>query len=155
MQRRMFLLASAAIAAAPWTASARSFPFSQSDAEWRATLSPDAYAVLRQNATEAAFSHPYNDETAIGLYDCAGCDTPVYSSADKFYSDSGWPAFDQAIPGRTAEGPDPVYGEMLTEVHCANCGGHLGHIFNDGPKMTTGARHCINGVALAFRAGRT
>ena len=153
MRRRTFLLTASALAAAPWAAQAEGFPLVRSEREWRAALSPDAYAVLRENKTEAAFSHPYNDESAAGLYHCAGCDTPVYASANKFWSDSGWPAFDRAISARTAEGPDPVYGEMLTEVHCATCGGHLGHVFNDGPAKTTGERHCINGTALTFRAG--
>ena len=151
MYRRRFLLTSAAAVTTPWTVQAKTFPVTRTEAEWRAVLSPAAYAVLRGNATEVAFSHPYHDKTATGLYHCVGCGTPVYASADKFPSDSGWPAFDRAIPGQVGEGPDPVYGAMLLEVHCATCGGHLGHVFNDGPESTTGRRHCINGVALTFR----
>ena len=152
MQRRQFIAATAAAFAAPWSASAATFPVTRTEAEWRARLAPDAYAVLRERDTEDAFSHPYNDETRAGTYHCLGCDSPVYASRRKFWSDSGWPAFDRAIAGQVREGPDPVYGAMLPEVHCATCGGHLGHVFNDGPMKTTGRRHCINGTALALRA---
>lgn len=153
MRRRDFLSVSAAALVAPWSARAEPFAVTMTDEEWRARLAPDAYAVLRENATEPAFSHPHHDEMAAGTYHCVGCDSPVYASANKFRSDSGWPAFDRAIPGQVLEGPDPVYGALLVEVHCATCGGHLGHIFNDGPKQTTGQRHCINGTALRLQVG--
>jgi peptide-methionine (R)-S-oxide reductase len=153
MHRRLFLGLSAAALAAPRRAGAAPFPVTMTDAEWRARLGPDAYAVLRENATEPAFSHPYHDEMAAGTYHCVGCDSPVFASADKYPSDTGWPAFDRAIPGQVLEGPDPVYGAILIEVHCATCGGHLGHVFNDGPRKTTGRRLCINGTALRLRIG--
>lgn len=151
MNRRHLIVAASAALAAPRVALAStSFPVERTDAEWRALLSPEAYAVLRGHATEAAHSHPYDDLMAPGTYHCAGCAEPVYASTAKFASDSGWPAFDRAITGRVGEGPDPVYGAMLPEAHCLSCGGHLGHVFNDGPEETTGRRHCINGVALSF-----
>jgi peptide-methionine (R)-S-oxide reductase len=153
MHRRLFLAATAAALAAPWRAAAETFPVTMTEAQWRARLSPEAYAILRENATEPAFSHPYHDETAPGTYHCAGCDSPVYAAAHKYPSGTGWPAFDRAIPGGVAEGPDPFLGLFATEVHCATCGGHLGHIFNDGPEDTTGRRHCINGGALKLRTG--
>lgn len=128
------------------------FPVEMTEAEWRARLSPAAFSVLREAATEAAFSHPYHDLQDAGTYHCAGCAAPVYRSADKFASGTGWPAFDRAIEGEVIEGPDPVYGAFLPEVHCATCGGHMGHVFGDGPKETTGRRHCINGAGLTFRA---
>ncbi|MGB3556778.1 MAG: peptide-methionine (R)-S-oxide reductase MsrB [Jannaschia sp.] len=152
MHRRKFLAVSTAMISMPWTARAQTFPVTRTEAEWRAVLSPDAFAILRENATEPAFSHPYHDETSTGTYHCVGCAAPVYASADKYASDTGWPAFDRAISGQVLEGPDRVYGALLIEVHCATCGGHLGHIFNDGPEETTGLRHCINGRALEFRA---
>jgi peptide-methionine (R)-S-oxide reductase len=150
MHRRHFLGASAAALAAPRAAAADPFPVAMTQAQWRARLSPEAYAVLREGATEAAFSHPYHDETAPGTYRCAGCDSPVYASADKFASGTGWPAFDRAIPGQVREGRDAFFGIVPIEVACATCGGHLGHVFNDGPEATTGRRHCINGAALVL-----
>ncbi|NDW02855.1 peptide-methionine (R)-S-oxide reductase MsrB [Jiella pacifica] len=129
------------------------FPVSRTEAEWKKLLSPDQYAVLRQEATERPFSSPLNDNKKSGIYSCAGCDTAVYSSETKFDSGTGWPSFWAPISDE-AVGTTTDYKLIYprTEVHCATCGGHLGHIFNDGPKPT-GKRHCLNGVALKFKQG--
>lgn len=126
------------------------FKVSKTDAEWKAQLSPEAYQVLRHEATEPAFSSPLNDNHKKGTYVCAGCGTPLYKSENKFDSGTGWPSFDRVIEGNVSFSTDRKLGYTRTEEHCAVCGGHLGHVFNDGPKETTGKRHCINGVALNF-----
>ncbi|WP_111307593.1 peptide-methionine (R)-S-oxide reductase MsrB [Confluentibacter sediminis] len=120
----------------------------KTDAGWEAQLTDMEYYVLRQNGTEPAFSSPLNKNYAEGTYVCKGCDTPLFKSEHKFDSGTGWPSFDREIKGNVAfsNGSD-YYGR---EEHCAVCGGHLGHVFNDGPKNTTGKRHCINGVSLKF-----
>ncbi|MCB8837323.1 peptide-methionine (R)-S-oxide reductase MsrB [Aurantimonas sp. VKM B-3413] len=165
MVRRDFLAASAAAVTAAIggglffrSATARakeSYPVSLSEEEWRKKLTPEQFAVLREEATERPFSSPLNNNKSSGLYVCAGCDTPVYSSEAKFDSGTGWPSFWEPV-SETAVGTRSDYKLILprTEVHCATCGGHLGHVFNDGPPPT-GKRHCINGVALNFRAGAT
>ncbi|MCQ0989241.1 peptide-methionine (R)-S-oxide reductase MsrB [Jiella marina] len=135
------------------SASEGEFPVTRTEKEWRKILTPDQYAVLREEATERPFSSQLNDNKKAGLYACAGCDTPVYSSETKFDSGTGWPSFwapvsEEAVATRT----DFKLVYPRTEVHCATCGGHLGHIFNDGPQPT-GKRHCINGVALNFKPG--
>ncbi|MCE7029306.1 peptide-methionine (R)-S-oxide reductase MsrB [Jiella avicenniae] len=129
------------------------FPVSHTEAEWKKLLSPDQYAVLRQEATERPFSSPLNANKKAGVYNCAGCDTAVYSSETKFESGTGWPSFWAPISSE-AVGTTTDYKLIYprTEVHCATCGGHLGHVFDDGPKPT-GKRHCINGVALKFNPG--
>lgn len=147
--RRTFLTASTAVVAILGSGRAMAFPVELSEAEWREKLTPDQFLVLREGATEEAFTSPLHEETREGTYHCVGCDHAIYSSADKFYSDSGWPAFTKGIEGGIETGPDPVYGALLTEVHCANCGGHQGHIFNDGPEPL-GERHCINGLSMTF-----
>ena len=128
----------------------KTFEVTKTDAEWKAQLSPEAYQVLRHEATEPAFSSPLNDNHEKGTYVCAGCGTPLYESEHKFDSGTGWPSFDRVIDGNVAFSTDNKLGYTRTEEHCATCGGHLGHVFNDGPKETTGKRHCINGVALKF-----
>jgi peptide-methionine (R)-S-oxide reductase len=120
------------------------------DDAWRARLSPDAYRVLRHEDTEPAFSGEYWNNHARGVYVCAGCRAPLFSSDHKFDSGTGWPSFWQPIePGRIAERRDASLGMIRTEVHCARCDGHQGHVFDDGPRPT-GLRYCINSVSIAF-----
>lgn len=126
------------------------FPFRLSEAEWRKRLSPQAFAVLRQEATERPFSSPLDREKRKGRFECAGCALPLFDSATKFDSGTGWPSFFRPLPGAIGTSTDTKIGYPRTEVHCARCGGHLGHVFDDGPQPT-GLRYCINGVALSFR----
>jgi len=124
------------------------FQVSKTDEQWKAVLTPSQYYVLRKEGTERPFSSPLNKNYEKGVYVCAACDTPLFKSEHKFDSGTGWPSFDKEITGNVAfTGNDLYFG---IEEHCAVCGGHLGHVFNDGPKNTTGKRHCINGVALKF-----
>lgn len=126
------------------------FPISKSDTEWKAQLSDLEYYVLREAGTERVFSSELNKNYAKGTYTCAACGTPLFESNYKYDSKSGWPSFDREIKGNVAFSTDYDLGYARTEEHCATCGGHLGHVFNDGPKNTTGKRHCINGAALKF-----
>jgi peptide-methionine (R)-S-oxide reductase len=122
----------------------------KSDDEWKKLLAPEAYQVLRHEATERAFTHPLHDNKQTGIYYCAGCDLPVYSSEHKFDSGTGWPSFWQPIDPKVVEtSTDFKLIFPRTEVHCARCEGHQGHVFKDGPKPT-GLRYCINGAALKF-----
>lgn len=124
------------------------FQVSKTDEQWKAELTPEQYYVLRKEGTERPFSSPLNKNYEKGVYVCAACNTPLFKSEHKFDSGTGWPSFDKEITGNVAfSGNDLYFG---IEEHCAVCGGHLGHVFNDGPKNTTGKRHCINGVALKF-----
>jgi peptide-methionine (R)-S-oxide reductase len=125
------------------------FPVRKSEEEWRAILSPEAYRVLRRHGTERAGTSPLDREKRAGLFACAGCGTPVFSSEAKFDSGTGWPSFFRPIEGAVATREDRSFLMRRTEVHCATCGGHLGHVFPDGP-APTGLRYCMNGVALAF-----
>lgn len=127
-----------------------SFSVSKTDSQWKAELTDMEYHVLREAGTERAFSSPLNNEYRSGTFHCAACNTPLFKSENKFDSGTGWPSFDQEIKGNVAFSTDYDLGYARTEEHCATCGGHLGHVFNDGPKDTTGKRHCINGVALDF-----
>jgi peptide-methionine (R)-S-oxide reductase len=120
-----------------------------SDAEWRARLTPEQYAVLRGHGTERPGSCALLAEKRAGTFSCAGCGQPLFVSKTKFESGTGWPSFTDPEPGALATTVDRSWGMMRTEVHCANCGGHLGHVFPDGPPPT-GLRYCINGVALDF-----
>jgi peptide-methionine (R)-S-oxide reductase len=129
---------------------AATFEVTHTDQEWRAMLSPAAYDVLRQQGTEAPFSSPLDHETRRGVYDCAGCALPLYSSATKYDSGTGWPSFWQPLPNAVATSNDTSFGMDRSEVHCRRCGGHLGHVFTDGPKPT-GLRYCMDGVALTFK----
>ena len=129
------------------------YPVTKTDADWRRTLSPPAYAVLRQEDTERPFTSPLNNEHRQGVFKCAGCNWPVYSSKTKFESGTGWPSFWQPISGQAVlKRTDSSMLMIRTEIHCAHCGGHLGHVFNDGPRPT-GLRYCMNGVAMTFQPG--
>ncbi|MCP1547492.1 MULTISPECIES: peptide-methionine (R)-S-oxide reductase MsrB [Methylorubrum] len=130
-------------------ASAAAFEVEKSEAEWRALLSPAAYRVLREHGTERAYTSPLNGEKRPGRFACAGCDLPLFSSKTKFESGTGWPSFFETLPGAVGTQVDGAYGMRRTEVHCRRCGGHLGHVFEDGPKPT-GLRYCMNGVSLRF-----
>lgn len=125
-------------------------PFALSDAEWRARLSPEQYAVLRREDTERPYTSPLNGEKRPGIFACAGCGQPLFRSEVKYDSRTGWPSFWTAIDKAVGSRQDRSLGMVRTEVHCSNCGGHLGHLFPDGPPPT-GLRYCINGVALAFQ----
>ncbi|NJM51555.1 MAG: peptide-methionine (R)-S-oxide reductase MsrB [Sphingomonadales bacterium] len=128
------------------------FPVSKNDADWRKLLSPAAYKILRQASTERAGSSPLDKEHRKGTFVCKGCSNRLYSSATKFDSGTGWPSFYQPLKGGIGTSTDYLLGYPRTEVHCARCGGHLGHVFNDGPKPT-GKRYCMNGVAMLFLPG--
>jgi peptide-methionine (R)-S-oxide reductase len=142
-------LGAAARAANAKTASDKPFEFSLSEAEWKKRLSPDAFYVLREHGTERPFTSPLNKEKRDGTFACAGCRLPLYRSADKYDSGTGWPSFTRAISGNIGTRTDRSFFMVRTEVHCRRCGGHLGHVFDDGPPPT-GKRHCINGDALVF-----
>ena len=128
-----------------------SFAVTHTDAEWRAMLTPAQYQVLREQGTERAFTSSLLDEHRKGSFACAGCDLPLYSSDTKFDSGTGWPSFWQPLKGAVGTSEDTSGFGTRTEVHCSRCGGHLGHVFNDGPQPT-GLRYCMDGVALTFHA---
>jgi len=130
-------------------ADARRLPLQLTPAEWKRKLGPQRFAVLREADTERPFSSPLNKEHRRGTFRCAGCERPVFASATKFDSGTGWPSFFQPLPGAVATRSDRTMLMTRTEVQCARCGGHLGHVFDDGPKPT-GKRYCMNGLALTF-----
>ncbi len=133
------------------TAADETFKVVRSDAEWRAALSPQQYAVLRREATERPYSSPLNDEYRAGTFHCAGCRLALFSSDTKFDSKTGWPSFWAPLDRAVGVKVDKSMGMARTEVHCAQCGGHLGHVFDDGPPPTR-KRYCMNGVAMIFVA---
>lgn len=134
----------------PISAHAESFEVTKTEAEWHAILNDAQYAVLREESTERAGTSPLNHEKRAGIFHCAGCDLPAYSSEAKYDSGTGWPSFWESLPGAIGTKEDNSFFTTRTEVHCARCGGHFGHIFDDGPPPT-GKRHCLNGLALIFK----
>ena len=155
MTRRPFLAALSALGLGPTLAAAQG-PTPKidklvlADAEWQKRLSPAAYQVLRHEATERPYSSPLNGEKRKGIFACAGCDLPLFSSETKFESGTGWPSFYKPLPNAVETSSDRSLLMARTEVHCRRCGGHLGHVFDDGPKPT-GLRYCMNGVSLTFK----
>jgi peptide-methionine (R)-S-oxide reductase len=125
------------------------FPVTRTDEEWRARLTREQYEVMRGHGTERPGSCALNHEKRRGVFQCAGCDQPLFRSGEKFDSGTGWPSFFDPLPGALGTTTDRSYGMTRTEVHCSRCGSHLGHVFPDGPPPT-GLRYCINGVALTF-----
>ena len=123
------------------------------DAYWREKLTPEQYAVLRRKGTERPFTGQFYLHHDSGMYVCAACGTPLFASDTKFDSDCGWPSFDRSVAGNVEFHEDRAFGMVRTEVLCATCGGHLGHVFDDGPPETTGMRFCINSAALNFTRG--
>ncbi|HEX2215384.1 MAG TPA: peptide-methionine (R)-S-oxide reductase MsrB [Xanthobacteraceae bacterium] len=162
--RRDFALgtACAGLAALTWRlnmsvsaeAKGKSFEVTRSDEEWRRLLDDQQYYVLRKHGTERAGTSPLNREKRKGTFVCAGCDNPLFSSETKFESGTGWPSFYQPLPDAIGTSSDRSWFMTRTEVHCARCGGHLGHVFDDGPQPT-GLRYCMNGVAMKFEPAPT
>jgi peptide-methionine (R)-S-oxide reductase len=126
------------------------FEIKKSDAEWKAQLTPAQYDVLRKEGTERPYSSELNKEKRKGIFACAGCDLPLFASETKFESGTGWPSFYQPLENAVGTTTDRTLGMSRTEVHCRRCGGHLGHVFDDGPKPT-GLRYCMNGLAMTFK----
>jgi peptide-methionine (R)-S-oxide reductase len=125
------------------------FEVTKTEAEWKKILTPEQFQVLRKHGTERAGTSPLDKNYAEGTYNCAGCDLPIYTSDTKFNSGTGWPSFFKPIDNAIGTSDDSGYFMKRTEVHCRRCGGHLGHVFEDGPKPT-GLRYCMNGVAMKF-----
>ncbi len=157
VRRRALLMGASAFGLTAWLASTRQTPAAEatvfrvvrSDDEWRHLLSPDQYSILRRKGTEMPGSSLLDHEARSGRYDCAGCSQPVFSSQAKFDSRTGWPSFWQPLPAGVITADDRSFLMARTEVLCSGCGGHLGHVFSDGPKPT-GLRYCMNGAALSF-----
>lgn len=152
LTRSALLRAAGLFALAPLFGAAPRYAVTHSDDQWRKILGPDRYHILRENGTEPAGSSPLLNERRAGTYRCAGCAQPLFSSKTKYDSGDGWPSFYRPLQNATATRADYELIEPRTEVHCSRCGGHLGHIFDDGPKPT-GLRYCIDGLALAFVSG--
>jgi len=130
---------------------AEDFEVTHTDADWKKLLKPDQYAVLRQAGTERPYTSPLDHEKRAGIFACAGCDLPLFSSKTKFDSRTGWPSFWAPLENALGTSEDTSFGTIRTAVHCRRCGGHLGHVFNDGPPPTR-LRYCMNGVAMTFKA---
>jgi peptide-methionine (R)-S-oxide reductase len=145
----LFGLAARTFSASDPAQAAETFPVEKSEAEWRKQLTPQQFDVLRKEGTERPYSSPLNNEHRKGTFACLGCDQKLYSSDTKFESGTGWPSFYQPLPNAIGTHVDTTFLMKRTEVHCARCGGHLGHVFDDGPPPT-GLRYCMNGVALTF-----
>ncbi len=160
LNRRNFLASSTAgiVAAgiapmAAATAPKGRYEITLTDAEWKKRLTPAQYATLRKDATDTPFKSPFLKEHRAGIFSCAGCALPIFSSATKFDSGTGWPSFFDPLPNATRTESDTSLGFERVEVHCRRCGGHLGHVFNDGPEPT-GKRYCMNGTAFKFTPGK-
>ncbi|MFZ6679056.1 peptide-methionine (R)-S-oxide reductase MsrB [Undibacterium sp. Tian12W] len=154
--RRQFLLAGSMLAMSRMLSAApvgNVFEVQRTDAEWRRLLTGMQYEVLRRGATERAFTSPLNDERRSGQFSCAGCQLPLFSSKTKFDSGTGWPSFYAPLERAVVNVTDTTFGMLRTEVQCRRCGGHLGHVFDDGPRPT-GLRYCMNGVAMNFTPGK-
>ena len=157
MSRRAWLFGGVSVMALAglwWTrggSEAASFEIEKSDDEWRRLLGPARYNVLRKHGTERPFTSPLNHEKRAGTFACAGCALPLFASQTKFESGTGWPSFFEPLPNAVATSEDRLLFIPRTEVHCRRCGGHLGHVFSDGPPPT-GLRYCMNGAALSFTA---
>jgi peptide-methionine (R)-S-oxide reductase len=152
VDRRTFLgcgVAAIALATAARGASGGTFEVTRSDAEWREMLTPEQYVVLRQDGTERPYSSPLNDEHRRGTFACAGCGLALFDSETKFESGTGWPSFWAPLDNAVATERDATFGMVRTALLCRRCGGHLGHVFEDGPPPT-GLRYCMNGVAMTF-----
>jgi peptide-methionine (R)-S-oxide reductase len=164
MHRRTFLSTAIAAVGAAVTAraagagqakakaAAETFEVTKTEAEWRKILTPTQFQILRKHETETPGTSPLNNEHRKGTFFCAGCDLPLYSSATKFDSGTGWPSFWDPLPNAIGTSEDRSYFTLRTEVHCRRCGGHLGHVFDDGPKPTY-KRYCMNGGAMVFKPG--
>jgi peptide-methionine (R)-S-oxide reductase len=160
MTNRRFLLAStaglAAFAALRWLGfpgkaeAAGKFEIEKTPEEWKRQLTPRQYYILREHGTERPFSSPLNKEKRKGIFACAGCDLPLFASETKFESGSGWPSFYDHLPNAVGKTEDRTMMMVRTEIHCRRCGGHLGHVFDDGPKPT-GLRYCMDGDGMVFK----
>jgi len=156
-RRTLFIQASCLALALPMrfrTAEAETFEVSKSEADWKALLTPEQYAVMREEATERPWTSALLDEHRKGVFACAACDLAIFSADTKFESGTGWPSFFDVLPKAVGQKEDNTLFATRTEVHCRRCGGHLGHVFEDGPEPT-GLRYCMNGVALVFHPAKT
>ena len=154
MNRRSINFAGISLTALGWgarLAEAGAFEVTKTDEEWKKILTPEAFAVMRQESTERPFTSKLLDEHRKGTFSCAGCDLAAFSSDQKFDSGTGWPSFFDTLPNAVNKKEDNTLFAARTEVHCSRCGGHFGHVFDDGPKPT-GLRYCMNGVSLKFAA---
>ncbi len=151
MNRRLFLYTGIlSLFAGACQAKTKTYPFMLSDAEWRKKLTPIQYNILRKEGTEPSYTSKLLNEKRKGIYFCIGCDNPLFKSETKYDSGTGWPSFNAPISGALLTSIDYLLGDARTEYHCAKCGGHHGHVFDDGP-MPTGLRYCSNGAVLKFQ----